>query len=63
MFVVTFESIFPMLNSHKKNGFFPKTVLQERFLFFNCFLVNTRYKDWETTCPKGVLLKKIFARL
>ena len=22
---------------------------------------NIRYKDWEKTCPKGVLLKKIFA--
>ena len=34
-----FSSIFPMLNSHKKNGFFPKTVSQTRFRLFNFFLV------------------------
>ena len=34
-----FSSTFPMLNSHKKNWFFPKMVSQTRFCLFNCFLV------------------------
>ena len=34
----SFLVIFPMLNSHKKNKFFPKTVSQTRFRLFNCFL-------------------------
>ena len=42
-------------------NFFLKRCHKPVFACSTVFSYNIRYKDWEKTCPKGVLLKKIFA--
>ena len=54
------SSIFPMLNSHTKNGFCSKTVSQSRFQLYRSVFVYVMTYHMTTTLWQRVALKRNF---